>query len=421
MLADVQTLVKACILDTRTHGKQEKCKEKHFQFIFSVLFITHFSTLFSVFNISEMFNVSNDEGGVGSCYKSYIVTKATKSYIINSIIGCIANGVLCFVGTFLNALVVYLFWKTPQLRETVSYFMIMVLSSIDIFVTLILHPAHLVMSIAEIIGNPKCVYKTFYHIATVVLSGMSFLTLFVMNVERYLSIVHPIFHFKHVTKMRCFMVSSIFWSILVVCCPVLYLLNYNIQVFVAITALIIILGTCYIYLMIFYVARKRRQALSLSLNVRRKEENSNACIVEDLSRTDDALSDYALSYKDIKVSIPENLDRKIRLSTCNNQAALKHGESGEKSTKAISFLHDLRLAKMYLLIVLSSFALNLPNALVLAMFRDDTKTLDILVQIKIWTITLVYMNSTVNSLIFFWANEALRTPGWKVCKRLLGR
>ena len=387
----------------------------YFQFYFKLIS----SSLFRVFNISEMFNVSNDGQGVESCYKSYIVTKATTSYIVNSIIGCIVNGVLCFVGTFLNALVVYLFWKTPHLRETVSYFMIMVLSSIDISVTLILHPAHLVMSIAEITGNPKCVYKTFYHVATTVLSGMSVLTLFIMNVERYLSIVHPMFHLQYVTKMRCFLVSSLFWSILAVCCPLLYLLNYNIQVFVAITALIIVLGTCYIYLAIFYIARKRRRAESLRLNARK--ENSNVSIFEDFSRTDDTLSDNALSYKGIEVSIPENVDGTARLGTCNNQAALKDDKSGKNSTKTISFLHDLRLAKMYLLIVLSSFALNLPNALVLAMFRDDAKTLDSLVQFKIWTITLVYMNSTVNSLIFFWANEALRTPGWRVCKRLLTR
>ena len=365
-----------------------------------------------------MFNVSNDGRGIERCYKSYIVTKATTSYIFNSVVGCIVNISLCFVGTFLNALVVYLFWKTPNLRETVSYFMIMVLSSVDILVTLILHPAHLVLSIAEITGNPKCVYKTFYHIAGVVLSGMSSLTLFVMNVERYLSIVYPIFHFQHVSKLRCFIVSLILWSALVVCCPVVYLLNHNIQVFVAITALIIILGTCYIYIAIFYVARRRRRALGLKLNARRRGGNS---IIEELPHTDNTQWDNALSHKGIENNIPENLDRKNRLNTCNNEATVKHGKSERKSNKAISFLHDLRLAKMYLLIVFSSFVLNLPNALILAMFRDATTTLDVLVQLKIWTVTLVYMNSTVNSLIFFWANESLRTPGWKVCKRFLKR
>ena len=359
--------------------------------------------------VSEMFNATNDGREVESCYRSYIVTKPTKSYIINSVIGCIVNLILFFVGTFLNALVVYVFWKTRSLRYKVSYFMIMVLSSIDVFVTLILHPAHLVMSIAEIIGKAKCAYKMFYHIAAVVLSGMSFLTFFVMNVERYLSIVHPIFHLRYVTKMRCFLVCSIFWSLTIFCGPVAYPLHLNVQIVITVSAVIVMIGTCYIYLAIFFIARKRKQVLKLK--EKRRIENLHVFVVED--STSDVLSSNV-----IESTNTEKIDTQ---STCRNQTAIEPTKAGDKSNKTISFLHSLQLAKMYLIVVFSSFVLNLPNAIVLGMFHDSLKTINALVQSKIWTVTLVLMNSTVNSLIFFWANQTLRNEGRKVCKRLFRR
>ena len=374
-----------------------------------------------------MFNVSEEssEKEVESCYRTYIVTKPTTSYIVNTVICCIVNLILCFVGTFLNALVVYVFWRTPKLRYKVSYFMIMVLSSVDLLVTLILHPAHLVMSIAEIVGKPRCVYKMIYHLATIVLSGMSFLTFFVMNVERYLSIVHPIFHLRHVTKLRCLIVSSVLWSLTIFCGPVAYPLRLNVQFVITSMALIVMLGTCYIYIAIFYIARKRRRMLQLNERKREEYEDSNVFVVANSTRTNNTGSNSVsdrLSDVGIEERNPENINRQNRVSTIiNNEKPLKRDRAGEKSKKTISFLHDLQLAKMYLLVVFSGFVLNLPNAIGLALVQDRVQSVNGLVQSKIWTVTLVLMNSTVNSLIFFWANEGLRKEGWKVCKRLLRR
>ena len=357
----------------------------------------------------EMFNVSKGEGEgeVEDCYRTYIVTKPTTSYIINSIIGCIVNLVLCFVGSFLNALVVYVFWKTPRLRYKVSYFMIMLLSSIDVLVTLIVHPAHLVMSIAEIIGKPKCIYKMSYQIAAAVLSGMSFFTFFVLNIERYLSIVHPIFHLQSVTKLRCLLVCIMFWSLAIFCGPIAYPLSLNTDLAITVSALVVICGTFYIYFSIFYFGRRQRKGSQPK--VRRREGNSDRFLVEDSIHADNMSSCNA----------PEpllnlNPDDPVSVNTSSmSQNVLKRDE-----IKTVSLQHNLQLAKMCLLVVLISFALNLPNAIIFAMFPDRVKAVDGLVQSKIWTLTLVLMNSTVNCLVFFWANERLRKEGRKVCKRL---
>ncbi len=355
-----------------------------------------------------MLNVSNDERELEDCFRSYIVTKATKSYIINSIICCVVNLIFFFVGTFLNALVIYVFWRTPTLRFKISYFMIMVLSLVDILVTTIVHPAFLVMSIAEMIGKSRCVYKTFYHIASIVLSGVSLLTFFFMNIERYLSVVHPIFHLRHVTKLRCLMVCSLFWAPMILGGISAYVANYDGQNVVTSLAVIIIIGTCYVYIAIFYVARKRKRGLQHT----GKKERSDTFVVEDSSHT---INNVATESTD---TLSENtIDKPDPLSTMNNQ----DDEKEAKSRKTVSFVHDLQLAKMYLLVVFTQFVLNLPNAIGLALNPDKLTTVDGWVQSKIWTVTLVLMNSTVNSLIFFWANGRLKKEGRKVFKRIFKR
>ena len=363
-----------------------------------------------------MSNFSTNERAVVNCYRSYYVTKPTTSYIVNSIIGCVVNFGLCIFGTFLNVLVVYIFWKTPKLRMKVSYFMIMVLSSNDILVTLIVHPAFIINSIAEMVEKASCAYKAFYHIATIVLALMSTTTFFVMNVERYLSIVHPIFHLKRVTKQRCLIVCFIFWFPTIFFTPVVYLLNLKVQILITILTTIVIVGTCYVYIAIFYVARKKRQ--TPKREVEKKNENSNAFVVENSSQTgttasSDDTSDRHSSGMEVEEKDPGN--------DIVNQKVLQSDTAPEKPSKTISFLHDLLLAKISLLVVFCSFVLNFPNALVLALFQDRVYTVNGLVQVKVWTVTLVLINSTVNSLIFFWANMRLRKEGVKVCRRLLRR
>ena len=317
-------------------------------------------------------NLTTD-GTVESCFKTYIVLEPTTAFIINSIIGCIVNIVFAVTGTFLNALVVCVFWKTPKLRLKVTYFMIMVLSTIDLLVSIIVHPLHVLNSIAEITQAAKCGYKMFYQTSAVIFSGMSFLTFFVMNCERYVSIVHPFFHLNHITKQRCLFVSSLTWIVCIVTgiAPIFAL---DIQHFITVLSILVIIGTFYIYVSIFIEARRRQRGRDRSVS-----------------------------------GVTDELD-------CSHESS--NGAEAIQSKKTVSFLHDIQLAKMYLLVVLSSIFLNLPNAIVLAMYTQRVKSLDVVVHLKIWTVTLVAMNSTMNCLIFFWLNKRLRKEGWRICKNV---
>ncbi|CAB3999329.1 Hypothetical predicted protein, partial [Paramuricea clavata] len=94
--------------------------------------------------------------------------------------------------------------------------------------------------------------------------------------------------------------------------------------------------------------------------------------------------------------------------TIEETTSARESRDSTRPKKTVSFFHDLQLAKMYVVVVFSTILLNLPNALVLALFSERVETVDGVVQAKIWTLTLVAMNSTFNSLVFFWANERLR-------------
>ena len=310
------------------------------------------------------------EGLVESCFQTYVIRNPTTSYIINSIFGCVVNAILAVLGTFLNTLVVCIFWKTPTLRQKVSYFMIMVLSSIDLCTTIIVHPFYLVNSITEITETSKCFYKMFYQTSAVILSGMSFLTFFLMNIERYLAIAYPFFHKVHITKRRCLLSSFLLWLVCVVT-GIAPILNLDIQIFVTVLALIVLVGTLYIYIYIYNLARKQRQLV-----------RQGAITLEELN---------------------------------------KEHQRSEPSRKSVSLRDDLVLAKMYFIVVACSFLLNLPNAIILAVYTERVQTIDDVVQMKIWTLTFVAMNSTANCVIFFWANKILRSEGWKICKALLNR
>lgn len=311
------------------------------------------------------------------CFMTYIVRKSTTSYTINSIFGCIVNAILAILGTFLNALVVTVFWKTPKLRNKVTYFMIMLLSCIDMSVTMIVHPFHLVNSLAEITQTSRCVYKMIYQTSAVMLFGMSYLTFFVMNVERYFSICRPFFHMRNATKERCFTVCVCLW-IICIGTAIAPIFNIDIQMFVSFFAVLILAGTFFIYISIYIVAKKGR-------NSRLRSASRNGQDAFSVEETTSALDSPYLTRP-------------------------------KASKRSITLLHDIQLAKMYLVVVFSTILLNLPNALVLALFSARIETLDGVVQVKIWTLTLVAMNSTFNSIVFFWGNGRLRSEGWKLCK-----
>ena len=105
--------------------------------------------------------------------------------------------------TILNAIIVLAYCKSSQLRKKTSYFLIMLLSLSDLGTTLGCSLFHSITLLRTMLGLANQISLIFpFIILTYPFSGMSCSILFVLNIERYLGIVHPLFHRKKVNKAR---------------------------------------------------------------------------------------------------------------------------------------------------------------------------------------------------------------------------
>ena len=123
-------------------------------------------------------------------------------YFVNLILIFFVNILFFFSGTCLNSLVIVSFWRSVQFRKKLCYFTILVLSGCDLLVVLTNHPFTAITAALwfteKISVYPKWLMVLFLLSSRFV--RISYLALFVMNVDRYLATHYPIFHRTSVTK-----------------------------------------------------------------------------------------------------------------------------------------------------------------------------------------------------------------------------
>ena len=316
-------------------------------------------------SLNTDFNFSDAKLVPKKCLISYVVHSPTNSYTWSNIAACAVNIIFAIAGTILNSLVLYIFWKSSRLRSKLSYFVIMLLCSVDLAVVTIVHSTFLLQAIKEVNGTPDCAYKISYLATLYVFTGMSISTLLILNIERYTAIIHPIWHLKRVTRPRLMFIWAILWVIIVV--------NTVSRLFfrplAEIISIILISTLCctslFTYVLIFRVARKRK-----GLTARNTVGNHSNC-------------------------------------------------DGQVSGNMTSFLRELKMAKTYFMIVVLAFICFLPAAISLKDKRfkypwNESEKERISVTIAYtWVTTLTSLNSTLNCVIFFWANKMLRREAVK--------
>ena len=315
------------------------------------------------------FNFSNDKQVLEKCLVSYVVHSPTPSYIWNSIAACVVNIVFAIAGTILNSLVLYIFWKS-KMRSKSSLFFIMLLSSADLAVVTIVHSTFLLQAINEINGTPNCTYKVFYKSTLYLFTGMSVSTLLILNIERYTAIIHPIWHLTAATKRRLmfmWIIMCLLNMINVVSRLVLPLLS---KIIVLIVISTLCCTTLVTYVSIFRVARKRKGV--------------GAC------------------------------------NTVGHDTNCGDRQDKELGNMA-AFLRELKMAKTYFAIVVLAFVCFLPSGIGIHVLKypwnKSEKERSSVTIAYTWTNTLITMNSTLNCVIFFWANRMLRQEASKLVKR----
>ena len=290
--------------------------------------------------------------------------------VVNNIIVCLVNIVFGILGVFLNGLVILILWRSPKTKRSMTYFFIMILSALDFTTLVIVQPLFLHAIIQEFQKGLNCRLLNAYRVTGGTLVGLSAVTLSVMNMERYLSILYPLFHRKMMNKTKWIVILAFVWCV-VLGYSVSRSLSPESRTLTAVVAgfcAVMFLQSFFVYVSIFVVARKSFL-----------ERNSVGIYDQEVTRA-----------------------------------------------QQINFLRGLKMAKTYLLIVLLAFLAYVPSIAtftVQTLMPDDADYMKYLnlMKAKHWTDTLVFINSTLNCLVFFWGNKELNKEGWKFLKYWLKR
>ena len=274
---------------------------------------------------------------------------------VNHIIVCVVNVLLSFSTTILNATTVLVYWRSSQLRKKMSYFLIMLLSLSDLGIGTFCNPTFVILLLKDLRRDNNCPLYAVFYIVQFALFDMSFTMLFLLNLERYLGIVHPIFHRRKLTKFKLLTALFILWCLVAIAGCVLFIDERVGKVMLSIYLCLFLIFLTYIYARIFLRARE------VALN---------------------------------RISVDG---------------------AGTKSKNA--FLRNIKLAKSCLIIVGSTFVCFCPMAITISFWKLSSVGRIL----WSWSSTFVLSSSTINSAIFFWRNQILRSEAKKVLRQTFSR
>ena len=285
----------------------------------------------------------------------------SEKYIINQIIFCVFNCLLIIPTLLLNGASVLTILRCTQLKAKICYFQILIQSSIDIGVGAISLPLYTFVRASELLGTAKCVSTFASETIAYIMFALSVISLSILTVERYMSVLYPFTHRLYLTK-RTILIFNFCGAALIVTSPILVFASDKIVGIVsAVFVTIIVVLNTFAYTRIFLAVR----------NVHFPGGKISDCSGDQIS--------------------PSNL--------------------GEKRQ-----LREQKLAKSCALVVVVTYLCYIPSIVCYQYFKDDPVNFRVS---HSWSMTVYAMNSSLNSIIFFWRKPLLREEAYKVVKNIL--
>ena len=275
--------------------------------------------------------------------------------LLNGIVFCLVNVIFLFVGSFLNVVVALSIWKSSQLRKKLCYFMIFSLSCCDLLVVLVLHP----------------------------LAIFQYISWFMKGFGKYSQQFHM---FLYVTNILCG--GSLFGLV------TMTLERY--------------LGLAYPIFHKTSVTKRRLVNFHLAMQ-------TFAVILNTIAlkfKVNMIEQPYPLPFMVVFAFLVMVLNCKMFYI-----AKSRHNTSSSNGKRKI-----FENKKYYtcLLAAILFFLCCCPTILycVLVLSNILDKTSENSGCLYFWASSVITMNSTVNAIIFFWINSALRSEGKKLVKKL---
>lgn len=277
---------------------------------------------------------------------------------------------LAVLTVFLNSATVLTFWGSPKLKNRISYFLIMLQSLFDTFVGMFNTSFFTYYIASEIAGNVQCHVVFISHLLAQAFLGLSLTSLFLINLERYFGIIHPLAHKSNCSKARILKCGVCLFLLWVIVSELTFIdktaSRYCLQTYLTIYCIL----TAYIYIQIYWAVIPKP---------------------------------FRIHNATVAVRV-ENSDSSRDSSSQQTTATLKDKQRHLKETK---------LARSCFMVVACFVMCHVPLCLVIVLnlqgFVRDAAHL--------WALTATFSNPVWNSLIFAWRNRILRSE----MKRVLSK
>ena len=269
----------------------------------------------------------------------------------------VVNCILFLTTISLNAISIITIRRSSQLKSKVCYFVILLQSAVDLGVGVLGLPLYIFSLMTPFLDTLNCSFVILIRRTAYLTCALSIVTVSAMTLERYIGVLHPYSYETNVTKKRILCYVCVFGFV------VFFVLGYSFRDATVsrrlIQALVAVffLFTAFAYVRIYLVIRK--------------------------------------------------LIRSERRPTCQN--------GGNRNVLKRQIIRESRHATSCFLVVICFAFFLLPSTLSSAAFSYGSA--DYIVY-RSWTITSMILNSSINSLIFFWTKTLLRKEALKTLKAL---
>ena len=287
----------------------------------------------------------------------FVITKLpSKHLLLNHVSGIVVSSILIIPTVLLNAIAIKTILRSSQLNSKPCYFIILLQSVIDLAVGVLGIPLFIFFLASGIGGFSNCFVSTLALQLTFLPVSVSGVTINVITLQRYLAILHPHFHRTKVTKKRL-LIFEAFGCVGVI-----------------------------IFIFFFRTAKNTARAVGIML----------------------VFLFNAFAYTKIYLVVRK---------AARSQKQLQDLASDQKFTRLILFLQNIKQAKSSFMVVICFFILIFLPAAIAGPFYANADKFERLA-IIIWINVLLQSNSSVNSVIFFWAHPLLKKDALKMLKNM---
>lgn len=192
------------------------------------------------------------------CLGVYHINAApTQKILVTYLAATVILSLLSVLSSLGNGIIIYVYLKDKSLQKS-NIFLLMCLAFLDFLTGAVMEPLYVVRLMSEIHGFTSCVYVFIVRRFFEYLRPVSFITLALITIERYLALFKPVTHRRLVTKTRLLYAVLLTWLVwfVVICIRSLFpgvtFAFYGFFTFVALSLLAVNIG---MYFMIGKLAR----------------------------------------------------------------------------------------------------------------------------------------------------------------------